>query len=835
MNPSIKDDLNISPKEFSILKDIVKKLPHDGTKASLEHATICYEEVLSERGIDVRGDRTYFSALLRLSHYEGPSWREKLLNAASKIEAEFKTKRDTDHKTHVRVRSSASIPLRPHQRDTSNRSVIQQKLDRGVHVLARSHQPPRPLPVPVHDQEREIVPVLTEEAKYSLVSRFKLWQRSQSGKQSERLFAKWYNKACHLRELHRQQLEYAIQEDHRTLKNQAFEIWFRSYHANVQFYEMQARKADLFNLHCYYRKWENLVIERRQGQYLAKLQAEREALSRALRLKNHKKLAARCLKNWRCALIRIDHLQSQALVVQNDRTKVAVWKRWVLKYCECSATKDYHTGLMRRTLQTWIRQMHKISELSTKADDKREQDLLANAFDVWKVGYAARDAANLKAVRVDHRKLGKYSFSKWRHAFGLARRHDIIQAHVDERLQKNVLLRWLDNLRNRQQLGELAETKRLAVLFRAWRTESQASAYRYASEQRADRKLLENVLHMWRLGGRGRLFAETVRDRSLRTYFSSWRSTAAVFCARLQSAEEETLLLVEARSTRQVVHNWLARLHAVDELAHKADTIYTTTITSSALARLKEVVADLQFQMLRAKRIETKTSNKRFFRAWQIALEHKRERCRQDKLEEFLEHKENELLIAVLHKWHEKTQGYVDLGGQADAMRKVRDDVQLRYFYTAWCDRHMDLFEMQSQAYDLERQNTATFLYTALLDKFHTRRVTVQVANGIWNQKVANEARTILHNWRAKCRENQRKIARAKSISRSFVLERFFGLWHDAFRAKRLHGVDQSETYVGDDSSSGSIDASRTRVPWSDNSRTLVSRSQRSQRSLFPP
>lgn len=825
MSQSIKDEPTISAREFSILKDIVKRLPDRDARASLETATLCYEETLQARGIDIKSDKVYFSALLRLNHYEGLTWREKLLNAASRVETEFKSQAEPRRTAHRRYRSDASshnIPSR--QENGIQIPVIQQKLHHSARLLRQS-QPPRLDFQTLRAVKEEEVPSLTGETTYALIQKFKLFQRTQSRKKLHYVLLYWLEATHVVQEIRREQLEYAIDEDHHTLKLQAFEIWLKIYQASVEARQIQARKAQLNILRKCYRRWENLIIKRRQEQYIAKMAAEKEALFRALMKKNQKKLLSGKLKCWRKKLRIVKQRIRKALILRDKRTQVVVWKTWFFKTCELRTAQCYLKAIETRAFRLWLARIRRIAILTQRALAKRNEDLSTSAWDNWRLNFSAREEAREVAVRYRSSHLLRSSLSVWCHAFKLARRYDQTQIIVEDRLLRDSLKSWTEALKHKLKLSEAAEVKRGRSLIRTWRRETKASVFR----RLLDQDILKVSFKTWRVESRGRTLHSSLESRTVASVFRHWRSKCSNVQNRLQVAEDEVIALGDDRRLTKSVAHWLRRLDLGHLKYSMAEQRYDRTVLSFAFAKYRLVFDERCFQRKRAETFEIKVSNKQVYRAWQVALAQRKEKDRNNKLYTIVTRQETAILASSFARWSRRAMYYTRVGGEAELMNNTRDRSQLHYFFTAWCDRHLDIFEMERVARDLECQNGATFMLQSLVEKHRSRLETLNLADQIWNEKVQEFAGQQMARWQARYRKSEEKGRHADF------------LWNDTFCKRSLRNILRKwlvkrrdrvrsrggETSPGDLSSSrsGSFDASRTRIPWNESRSFRLNRS----------
>lgn len=838
MSPSTKDKLHISKDQFQILRKIVKKLPADDQEADLAQATVCYLEVLSELGLDANSDKTYYGALICLNQYAGLTWREKLLNAAAQIEADDKASSIRNGKSHARSHSVVSAPSRPSHRDASSRSVIQQKLDRGIHPSERSHELRRPLPDPSHEQD-EPIPVLTQEQKSNLVQRFQRWQLYQARKRLDKCFVRWSQRLFALRKRRREQLDFAIREDHRTLKVQTIDIWYGAYLASVEFHKREARKADLFYLRKTYNKWVNSVIERRESRYFAqreaeraKIEAEREILRDALISKFRKKLLFRCIKSWRQALDHVAQLKDYSIARHKANLHKHAWKQWLDRIRERSATQRYHAGLKRRTFQLWLKWTGRIAESGRKADELRAQNLISNAFDSWCVQYAARDAACWKARTLDYKKLCRNSLMKWRQAYELACKHDTVQASVEKRILSISFSHWRKGIQSLQETRQIGDACRLQVIFQSWRRKAQAISTWKKSQQASRPRLLHEVLQKWLISSRGRMHTKVLLRRSLSSTLDFWRASAAYRQGISEAAFDESESRANDRRKKHALEFWKGRTCKQIELTRKASEIYNNTITLSAFCSWREAFAGQQYQTQRARNVETRFSNKRVLRLWRAAWLQRKDDRLQERLETRLEKKDSAIVKSSFHSWLRQAVFHVAQGQKADEFRRPRDEALKRDTFAIMKNRHMDNFECRRKAQDYRARSAATLMISALLARYRSRCEANQLSNDLWRRKETVMGRRHLEIWRTKLEDIRTRSTIALFAARHARLKPIFrklrAYLRSKYRSDQQMMGDSSQIDGADASTSGintsSMEISRTRVRWTDEeSKTLVS------------
>lgn len=818
MNQSTRDEPQISTKEFSILKEIVKDLPDISGKASLESATVSYEKVLGSRGIDVLSDKIYFGALLRLNHYEGTTWPDKLLRAAAKIDARLKSSSTQNGRGHRRVKSDAA-PAKI-IRDASNRSVLQQKLDRGGH-LSRTDTVDRAAPPREVHSESEFLPKpLTQEDKYVLVERYKLFTRRQWVKRASLVLAYWRDITRQTQDLREDQWVFAVEKDHGTLVQQGFEIWQDAFYAHIDAHQARARKANLVSLKKAYRRWESHVIERRQGQFLARVAAEKQALFDALVAKNKKKLLRKSVRRWRQVTGRYRSLESRALIVRDKRTQLIVWKSWFFRTCENKTAAIYDRKLQVFYLSLWVARTRHIAILIQRADMKREEDLLCAAWDTWRVGSATKESSKEVAEQHDTRFVLQNSLRRWHHEYVLAQKSDHVQAQTNMRLLSTSIVKWTSQTRARQCLLSTAENARLRTLFRAWRREKDVSNALALS----NRNLLRSTFDGWLLRSRASVLQHSLARTHSTATLSWWSAKFLRITDRLAFAEDEVLTRQDRRISQAYCLRWQGRLAGVVQAQAQADEQYTKTLARSAMAALGERLEECRFQHKRALRIELKNANKKFFRLWFQRLIDKKVNRRETARLEYTRSRDARALQHSLQRWRQHTRDYAEAHSVANELFSDRQAAQLLYFFTAWNDRHQDIFEMERMAYDHDRARVAVSVCATLDERFTERRLLAQEADEIWSNKVHVTGLDAIRRWR-------------RRYLRHLEKERQADLWADVFEkrlqrtvfrrwladARGLRG--RGRTYVGD-ASSDSLDASRTRVQWNEGSAPPYRRSQ---------
>ncbi|CCG84970.1 protein of unknown function [Taphrina deformans PYCC 5710] len=809
MNLSTKDEPNISPKEFTILREIVKGLPDLRAKASLESATESYEKVLSAHNISIRSDKTYFSALLKLSHYAGESWPEKLLGAAAKIEKLLKSG-DEGPTRHRRARSMADQPI--NKREASNRSVLQQKLDRGGHLSKSTlldvfeSQPIQPY------ARQDGPPILTHETKYALVERYKLFIRTQSHRTAIRVLHNWRHFTRYMQAWRQDQWSYAVQADHGTLVQQAFEIWQDAFYNHIDAHQHRARREKGMVCRKFFRRWENRIIARREGQFLAKVRAEKQALFDALLLKNRKKTMRITLRSWRVATRKWLRLSSRALVLRDKRTQLVAWKSWFFLTCELKTAAIYNQKIVLQAFRFWVARLHHLQILQQNADEKRSEDLLLSTWDIWRANFAEHEVNREVARDTDTTRVLRHRIKLWHDNYKMTMRTKHIELRISSRLKKFCFDRWTAIRRAQEGLLHLADEARLRSLFRSWKRESKATEI----ATRAEFRLLRTTLSRWNLETRGRSLRHDFDFRMMKKTISDWSYTLVMLQDRLKSCEDQFLVGSNGRLLHSKLGVWRTCRSSILNQYDHADAIYHTTIKSSAFASWLERGSDCRFQNTRALKFETKQSNKKTFYSWYERMIAKQIRDREERLHNYCERRDSDLLARTFTDWRSRHEAYKEINEVAGEIAYGRQVNQQRYFFTAWIDRHLDIFEMARAALDYERSQAAALICNALHEKFNKRTALARDADEIWSYKIHEGALDLLRKWRQRylrCLEKERQADLWADLFEKRQHRAMFRRWKALARSRGV--TVHSRTYIGD-TSSESLNASRTRVEWND-------------------
>lgn len=832
MNPSTKDDPHISvddlhkfAKGHKLLVEFIKNLSNPLEKANLTHAMTSYEAVSATHGIDPKKDEHFFPLILRLKNCPGWTWREKFLNVADKIdESEKKSRAWARARSHSRSRSktAAAASSRPLRAETTNRSVIHQKLDREERKERSRSLDPQQLASRV----KLVIEPPRKEDKLALDALLKIFHRSQGRKLMQRTLVLWRARAKRRQEL----LQGAIQEDHDTLLHQALMKWRDTYCVGVERQherDQEAHLADLVFLKRYFSKWQNHVIERRQRQYLINMQkkwaSERDMLCRTLLQKRDKNNVRHCLRRWSSALLKIRQLEQKALEVERLQVHIFVWSHWVRKYCERVAVNDYSMGLQRRCLLFWLQRTRNMASLVQEADLWRK----SNYFDLWMRELVAREAAYNKAVAFDRTKSIQFYISTWRRATWLAQLQYEVQKKSEVVALRRCLRFWSEFAQQRQRLNDLARQARLRTLFNALRRENQATTFRLSSLAISDGYLLRRVLHDWQTRARERSFAARLQLHILRSSLQRWYAKSVDSHYRLQRAEDEVSSIVSTRQIKSCFKHWSSALQHRRQQQDHADVIYEKALKENAIASFREFARKLLIQSVRAKKFERSSTVKRFLRTWHVILINKLEADRHEKLALILKRKETALKVSTWQIWVSRTRHYLDLQQIAIDKRKPRDQAIVMEYFTTWCVRKMNLFELNCKADDFARQK----IVATLLKNYQDRVPLIAKANEILDEKERKLTSSLMHIWHAKLRNVQKKKDIADLLNQKLQSDDL-RTWLRRWRRK-LPRDDSSKTYNEDDSSSTSKDASRSRflIPFETPSKTPF---RKSNRSILP-
>ena len=788
MSRSTKDDAQFTENEFSLLTDIVKRIPDQHRTAVLQDVVRPYQSVLLDRNIDVDGDEHYWGCVMRLVLYQGRSWREKLLNAIPPT------------KTHRRYRSDTVNGPGLDRRDGASRSAVRQRLDREF--LPRTPRSQSPALEP---------PELTAEHKNALVGRYKVYMRSQAQRIMHRVMQYWNEAAMEMHNFRREQRSYAIAADHDTLKRQAVEIWYRAWYDNVEFYAIQERKADLLFKNKFFRRWENKTIERKQGQYLAKVAAEKRAQHHAMYRIVQEKLLGRFMHRWQAALTRDDERMGQATELYSQHLQARYWKRWFFRACDRRTIEYRNATTTKQAFEHWrVRSRVHTSQMD-HAVEHHNMLVLDNAISHWQILYANKEAARGVAIYRDSTRVTSNALTIWQRTAVLHRREGKINANVISRLLRHSMIVWWEKFVDREEQQERAKTLRLKMLFRAWRREALAAS----CIARHDEKVLSTVIKTWQLQTKGIQVRQSCTLNMVYRCMSKWRRCTGVTQRRLEIAETVIKKRQDCKLFIQVLDKLGDRLDRLAEMAIIADDTYAKTILKFAFFRMREALDENQFQVQRAVRLDKQFTQRRFMRVWQAEMYSKRERDQQEKLENILVRRDDATLRHVLHKWHARYTHHLDVAAIADHHYQERITSQLRYFFTAWCDRHQDLFEMYRVAAELEQTSLAKSLCDRLLTIHVKRKQDRDTASIFYANRICLPAITnSLQRWYVAYQRLQEKEERA-----AFMAEQSERRNRNRLRSSLRHTLRHWRSRTAEAQghiSSGSFNVhDTTLVPWS--------------------
>ncbi|KAJ8609270.1 hypothetical protein MRB53_039211 [Persea americana] len=568
-------------------------------------------------------------------------------------------------------------------------------------------------------------PILTAEHKNALVGRYKVYMRAQALRILTRTIARWHEAAVVMNTI---------------------------------------------------RRWENKTIERKQGQYLARVAAERNALLQTGYRDVQRVLLQRTLTRWQKRLQRYDEEEMRALQLSDKALQARTWKHWFFRACD-RRTIEYRSSTIKlRVFEYWRRLSKEHQLLIQKADDYRRITLL-HAIDHWRIAYADRESSIQHALRHDIQRTTSKCMLAWRHATRLSKSERLIKGIVSEQIIRVCMNTWWNKLIDHEDQQLRANRLRLRALFKAWQRETKASIVLATRNQ----ILVSSHVHYWRLQHKGKQVEYLCKANLLHMYIQRWSNCTNRLTGRLEDAET----VIQRKGDHQILGKYVqkmqARLATINTMHRDADAIYASTILKFALVRMRENIDEASFQIQRACKLEKQFSRRRTIRQW-------------------------------------RSTQIVNLETEASQIRHDRDVQQLRYFFYAWNDRHLDLFEMSRVAGELEQASLAKSLCQHLYAKHLKRKQDRDTASFFYiHHSCIPLANTSLQRWKLQYQRNQERQDQALLMSKHFAKRH-----HDRDRTILRQSYRLWRTKLGhqpvDTDNSFERGGETTLVPWSSSS-----------------
>jgi protein SFI1 len=512
------------------------------------------------------------------------------------------------------------------------------------------------------------------------------------------ILVQWSETAVRLQQSQRAMEIVAISKDRGALLRQAFDVWRtalqkkrQNVHTQRFFKHLERRAArarDLYLMTKAFTHWAQLTSEEisrtsaaRQHVLGIKYFHAWQEITAVNELKAQRFSMKRPLDSWTRKFIQLKEADSTAAEFSTANLKRKHVTKWYWNlYFDRRAPEWNDYRLKRRSLICWIRALRTQRERDNDIDHHNRRELLHSVFKTWVERLHTIGAAQNEADSIHAKKILRIDLDEWRVHARLSSAATQVFGKVDRRVLQTAFGNWKLRTQASQQAKQV---DRLRVIRNAWTTWNDRLRCR-ALNARIDERLKLETIYKWVLAERFRL-AQRIRDQRIqRETFSTFIVTARNVSRELIQREEQYLCRRDVGLLRSILHGWRDKLTVQRQREYMASEFYAPRVEQEAMtiwtsrhlhiAKHERWAKDARFYFLATK----------FIKQWHKATVDVSKKRRQDAYMKVRRKIKMNLASSALSLWQAKAQRVIDIGHQAEQIRREKLRVLVSDLFTQW-------------------------------------------------------------------------------------------------------------------------------------------------------